>query len=350
MRAFVVLIAAAIALGSESWPIERPAAPLAGFSFSPIASQWAGRDAIGDLTELLSATNPDLVRLPIYWDDVQPTPDTMDFSTIDSLLAVVARHNEHAPNPTRVVLTVGARNFIYPELHAPAWAGPREQPHLAEVQSGPVYRDYFETSITRYRASPLLHAWQVENEPLDSVVNEFTGDDDITPEQLAWEMSAVHRLDPNHIAVTTTYNGVNTSVDLLELLAPGLVRHMGTVGHPEATLQAGDALGLDLYIDGPSVPLRGVTSVALRSEWKQQTVAFWAARAHSLGKPMWLAEMQAQPWDESGLLTPRDLVKSAADYREEPLQVVLLWGSETWLDDPEWMSAAVEAMNILRSK
>ncbi len=291
-----MLIVAAVALGSESWPGSTPPPPLAGFSFSPITSQDAHRDPAQDLARLLDATNPDLVRLPIYWELVQPTPRTLDFSSVDSLLEVVARHNATAERQTRVVLTIGARNFLYPELHQPAWAGERSQP------------------------------------------------------QLAWEMAEVHRLDPGHKAVTTTYNGMNTTVDLLELLAPQLVTHMGTVGHPEAALQVGDALGLDVYIDGPSVPLRDLTSVDLRSKWKQQTVRFWADRAHAMGKDVWLAEMQAQPWDSSGTFAPEDLVESAIDYRQEPLQVVLMWGVETWLNDPAWMAAGARALDILQAQ
>jgi hypothetical protein len=40
---------------------------------------------------------------------------------------------------------------------------------------------------------------------------------------------------------------------------------------------------------------------------------------------------------------------SAADYRQEPAQVVLLWGVETWLRDLAWMAAANHAMTILRT-
>ena len=344
-----MLVLAALALGSESWPSARPDAPLVGFSFSPLASEWSGHDPRADLSTLLDATNPDLVRLPIYWDDVQPTPETLDFSSVDGLLATVERHNAVAPRPTRVVLTVGARNFLYPELHMPAWASPRQEPNLESIQSGSVYRSYFATSIKRYRGSPLLYAWQIENEPFDYVINDWTGDDRISIDELTWEMSEVHRLDRGHQAVSTTYNGLNTAVDLLELWAPQLVYHMGTVGHPEAALELGDALGLDLYVDGPSVPLRAVAGVSLRSQWKEQTVAFWADRAHSMGKSMWLAEMQAQPWDTSGAFTPADVVESAVDYRQVPLQVVLLWGAEIWLDQPAWLDAAVKAMEILRA-
>ena len=340
---------AALALGSEAWVQPAPPAPLAGFSFSPITSVEAGREPAADLGRLLDATQPDVVRLPIYWDLVEPEPDDLDFSSVDSLLDVVAQHDESAEIETEVILTVGARNFLYPELHEPAWAGARGQPSLDEAQSGAAYRDYFEQSIERYRASPLLYAWQVENEPLDDVGGELAGEDRISAEQLGWEMNEVHTLDPRHQAVTTTYNGLNTAVDMLELWAPQLVTHAGTVGHPQATLKLGDALGLDVYIDGPSVPLRNVTSTDLRLQWKQQTIAFWAARARAAGKSVWLTEVQAQPWDARGTFAPADLVATAGAYRQASVGVVLLWGVETWLAQPAWMSAGARSIGILRA-
>jgi hypothetical protein len=59
--------------------------------------------------------------------------------------------------------------------------------------------------------------------------------------------------------------------------------------------------------------------------------------------------MQAQPWANSGAFAPSDLVDSAVDYRQERLQVVLMWGVDTWLEDPAWLAAASQAMGILRS-
>ncbi len=352
MKKLILLVGAALLLGSEAWQQPVPPAPLAGFSFSPLISQWAHRDPQADLGLLLDATNPDLVRLPIYWESVEPTPDQLDFSQIDTLLAVVARHNQSAPNPTRVVLTVGARNFLYPELHEPAWAGPRWQPFLNNMQAAPAYRAYFDSSITRYRDSPLVYAWQVENEPLDYVGNAFTGDDQIKVAQLSWEIGEVHRLDPGHKALTTTFDGWNVAVDMLQLYAKPALQLLGGYpsGHPEEALEAGDALGLDMYLDGPSTPLR-FTTTDLRAAWKEESLDFWIARAGSMGKDVWVSEMQAQPWaDLSGNFNEDDLLASAAGYRQEHLQVVLMWGVETWLQDAAWLAAATRAMAILRSR
>ncbi len=350
MRGLVCLAALALLLGSEAWPAARPAAPLVGFSYSPLTSLALNHAPAQDLAVLLDATDPDLVRLPIYWESVEPAPDSLDFSSIDDLMAVVEEHNQVASRPTQVVLTIGARNFLYPELHEPAWAAPRGQPHLNEVQSEAAYRAYFDGSLMRYRSSPLLYAWQVENEPLDYVGNSITGDDEVKVAQLSWEVDEVHQLDPGRTVVLTSFDGWNSTIDMVHVYAPPLLALVGAYpsGHPGEMLAAGDALGLDLYVDAPSTPLK-FTSPDLRSVWKQQALNFWAGQAKGQGKQLWLAEMQAQPWNGSSGFAPANLVVSAADYRQEPLNVVLLWGVETWLQDPAWMAAAQHAMAIMRS-
>jgi hypothetical protein len=344
----LILLAFAALLGSEAPPAAHPAPPLVGFSYSPALSASIDHDPVTDLSELLEETEPDLVRLPVYWDSTQPSPDRLDFSSVDELLGAIEVHNESASRQTEVVLTIGARNFLYPELHSPAWSGLREQPQLAEAQAGAAYRHYFESSIERYRSSPLLYAWQVENEPFDLVPNALTGPDQITEDQLGWEIDEVHLLDPGHRAVTTSYDGWSVGVDWLQLHAPGLLSDFPN-GHPAAALEVGDALGLDIYVDGPTIPVR-FASVSLRTSWKADAIAFWADQAARQNKSVWLAEMQAQPWGGAlaGGFTPDDLIASATAYRQDNLEVVLLWGVETWLQDPAWMRAAVRAIDIFR--
>jgi len=338
-------------LGGEAPSAPPPPPPLVGFSYSPIISTFLNRDPNADLFTLLTRTNPDLVRLPVYWDLTERSPGILDFTVTDELLGVVADHNRVSSRPTRVILTIGARNFLFPELHSPAWAGPRQQPELGLAQEGSDYRAYFDATLVRYRASPLLYAWQIENEPYDYVVNELTGGDQIAPEQMAWEISEAHRLDSSHRAVTTTFDGWNVMVDWLQTnlvaVLDGLRGYPS--GHPAVALQSGDALGLDVYVDGPSTPFRFAT-VALRTSWKAEAIRYWSELAKSQGKQAWLTEMQAQPWaSDPGDFTTDELLVTARIYRNTPLQVVLLWGVETWLAEPAWMDAAAQAMGILRT-
>ena len=72
--------------------------PLAGFSFSPKLMRWAGYQPLPSLRLLLQQTQPDLVRLPIYWDSVAPNPGSMDFSESDELLDTVAQYNSARPS------------------------------------------------------------------------------------------------------------------------------------------------------------------------------------------------------------------------------------------------------------
>src|ERR671922_877622 len=96
MRPVILFVIAALLLGSESVP-HHTAAPLVGFSYSPLISIWDGRDPHTDLRRLLDATEPDLVRLPIYWELVQPSPRApLDFSSVDSLLDDVATYNRQS--------------------------------------------------------------------------------------------------------------------------------------------------------------------------------------------------------------------------------------------------------------
>jgi len=65
-----------------------------------------------------------------------------------------------------------------------------------------------------------------------------------------------------------------------------------------------------------------------------KAIGLWADRAKAQGKDLWLAEVQAQPWNGTSGFQPANLLASAVSYRQEPVQVVLLWGVETWLRDP----------------
>src|ERR1051325_8137522 len=167
-KRLLVFVLAALFLGSEVVPQHTPP-PLVGFSYRPLIARQANRNPQEDLRRLLDATNADLVRLPIYWELVQATPDgPLDFSSVDSLLDVVSAYNYETGRHARVALTVGARNFLFPELHQPAWVSDRSQPAIGEAQAGAAYRKYFETSITHYPSSPPLYTWPGGDERVDS--------------------------------------------------------------------------------------------------------------------------------------------------------------------------------------
>src|SRR5207302_6474897 len=126
MRLRPLAIIAPLLLVTANFPAPPASAvpPLVGFSFSPNVLP-AGENAAASLARLLAQLNPDLVRLPVYWDQVELSPGRFDFQAVDRLLQVVAKHDSGRHHRlARVVLVVGARNIGYPEVYVPSWLAP----------------------------------------------------------------------------------------------------------------------------------------------------------------------------------------------------------------------------------
>jgi hypothetical protein len=330
-----------------------PGPPLVGFSFSPFSvPRLLNETPTAALQTLVDNLQPDLVRLPIYWSQVQPWPDGFDFSSTDALLAIIRKHNRHLRRPTRVVFTVGARNLGYPEVYLPGWLARAEGSNLRKIVATPAYATYLRTVVDHYAELPELYAWQVENEPLDSVTTNIDHAPALSTTAVDNEIDVVRASDRSHPIVVTTFNSSHIRLDKeghsplawLYRLLPG----PKAVGHPGDTLQMGDALGLDVYVVTPSTPL-AQDPAEERIAWKSDTIIYWSTQARLANKQLWITEMQGIPWLGAPGFTSQDLMDSASAYRDRGASVVLLWGVESWLFNSEWMNAGRQAMNTLRS-
>lgn len=321
----------------------RGAVPMVGFSFSDRAARAEGVDPAVGLRTLLRRLQPDLVRLPVYWDEVEPQQGVFDFSGVHSLLAEVA----NSPR-TKVALVVGIRNLGYPEVYAPAWAG--YSGSVPELMRSPAYLDYLGTVFAHYRSSRLLYAWQVENEPLDQT-NSSLGLVAEPYDALSDVISDVRAADPAHPVVVTSYDSASVALDKQASSRWSWVWSRLPIpqpaGHPLPALTLGDALGLDVYVVTPSTPLSQAGTLE-RIAWKQQAVGYWSEVAAKEGKKLWITEMQGAPWLDVSGFTTADLLASARAYAGFGEQVVLLWGVEWWLESAEWMAAGGKAFAVLR--
>jgi hypothetical protein len=326
--------------------------PLVGFSFLPARATDGGYQPTKALATLLRKLHPDLVRIPIYWSSVAPSPDRLDFSSVDQLLATVAAANAR-PHATRtqVILVAGVRNLAWPEVHLPAWVETGTTLDLGQITSSLSYLNYLKGSFKQFAGSPLLYAWQVENEPLDNT-NEALGMVSLDDTTVADEVALLKSIDPVHRAIVTTYNSASVSLDLeatslfswLFALLPG----PKPVGHPQPALLLGDILGLDVYVATPSTPLEEA-SVTERIGWKAATLTYWANEGLMNGKEVWVTEMQGSTWDGEPNFSPEDLLESAQQYSGTGVSAVLLWGVEDWLSSPAWMMAGQSAFQTLRN-
>ena len=325
--------------------------PLVGFSFSPVAVP-PGIDPEQALATLLSALQPDLIRLPIYWSTVAPTPTSLDYTEFDRLIAIIKAHNStKGSRHTQVVLVVGARNLVYPEVHLPDWLDTRTVHTLDKLLKTASYRNYLDTTYRRYASLSVLRAWQVENEPLDNAsLNQLTNGA-IPASTIRSEVDLLRSIDLVHEVVITTFNSSHVSLDA-RASSPlaWLYAHLPgakPAGHPAQALTMGDTLGLDLYVVTDSTPLDVVTP-STRIAWKEETLDYWQSQAQSHGRALWITEMQASPWIGTTGFTLDDLLSSALAYRGHGVSAYLLWGVEDWLASPTWMETGITAIGLLR--
>ena len=326
--------------------------PLVGFSFSP-ASLTNGSDPDLALAELLRTLQPDLVRLPVYWSTVAPTATTLDYTEVDGLIKTVQAHNaQKGSRRTDVVLVVGARNLVYPEVHLPAWLDTKNVHKLETLLKTTGYRRYLDTTFRRYASLPMLRAWQVENEPLDNAsVNQVTSGA-LPASMVRSEVDLLRSIDLVHEVVVTTFNSSHVTLDLRAASPLGwLYAHLPgakPAGHPSQALTVGDTLGLDLYVVTQATPLQ-TTSPSTRIAWKEESLDYWQSQASKHGRALWVTELQASPWFGTSGFTVSDLLSSALAYRGHGVSVYLLWGVEDWLNSPDWMQAGITSIKLLRS-
>lgn len=331
----------------------QPSHPLVGFTYVPESVAWLGLDPTTSLAQLVRRLHPDLVRIPVYWEDVAPSSGKLDFSSVDKLLATIEQANGRRHlGATKVILVVGARNLGWPEVHLPAWADSPSSLDLAAVTATPEYQAYLEQTFNHFARNRLLYAWQIENEPLDDT-NQQLGTVSLDGGLVRSEVSLLKSIDLGHQVVVTTYDSATLGLDMqatsslrwLFNLLPG----PKPVGHPAPALQLGDVLGLDVYVSTPSTNLADAT-VQERINWKATALAYWSGQAQESGKEVWITEMQSAPWEGyTDGFDQSDLIESARMYAGTGVGAVLFWGVENWLSSPDWMLAGEAAMATLRS-
>jgi hypothetical protein len=342
----LLLAVAALASTVSTTSASNVAKTQVGFSFSPAAATALGLDPITAYNQLLNDLHPDVVRIPIYWSDVQADPYHFTYTQSDSLFTATANFDAATGSKTKLIPVVGMRNMGYPELHTPVWADTTSAPNVITLADSSSYTNYISNVVNRYRNSPLISMWQLENEPLDDVNSWSEGPVALDEEDLSAERALIQNTDPGRQVLITTYDSASANLDregLQELEQPSLVYPY--VGHPDQALRIGDALGLDLYVATDSTDLTDA-SVASRIGWKTTALDLWKDRARQAGKQLWVTELQASPWPGVAGFTPGDVVRSALAYRDVGLSGVLMWGVETWLVDPAWMTAGKQAMQI----
>lgn len=165
-----------------------------GVSFIPDYAQSLGLDPQQTMDALIGIGVKQF-RLVSYWSDIEQAPGQYDFSQLDWQFKKAEQ--AHA----KVILTVGLRQPRWPECHVPGWVN-TNQP---EGKWQPQLEAFMQKVVERYKNSPSLDSYQLENEYF------LLGFGTCTPyaqgrDRLVSEYNLVKQLDPSHPIIVSRSN------------------------------------------------------------------------------------------------------------------------------------------------
>lgn len=176
------------------WYMQKHAAePLkVGTTFVPRYARYYGLDPKETMQAMIDEVGFKRFRLVSYWDDIEKTQGIYDFEELDWQF----RMAEEAG--AEVNLSIGLRQPRWPECHMPKWA--MEMP---KDQWYPRLKDFMGAVIERYKDSPVLKTYQLENEFFMTIFGECT---DFDRQRLIDEYNFVKATDPSKPVIITRSN------------------------------------------------------------------------------------------------------------------------------------------------
>lgn len=276
-----------------------------GMSFNTPYARELGLDWQQTYDAIIDELGVRKLRLAAHWPMVEPADDQWNFEELDYQV----RKAEEVG--ATVVFAVGRRLPRWPECHIPGWITEKSQ---ADAQTEQL--EYMTKVIERYKDSPAIIYWQVENEPFLSVFA-FEHCGPLDEAFFAREIALVRELDSTR---------------------PILVTDSGNLGTWAGAFRHGDAFGTSVYVYFWNPELGQFRTVL--PPWfyraKERVMKLWYG-----DRPTFLIELSAEPW----LIEPvvnvplsvqysrmnvdkfNDILEYAKNTRYEEQY---LWGAEWW--------------------
>lgn len=297
-----------------------------GVSFIPDYAQSLGVEPQPAMDGLLDIGVKHF-RLVSYWSDAEQTPGHYDFSQLDWQFRKAEAH--HA----KITLSLGLRQPRWPECHIPDWAAKEPQ-----KQWQPQLERYVRTVVDRYKHSPALDSYQIENEYFlkgFGICETIPGSMD--RQRLIAEYNLVRRADSRHkIIINRSNNALGWQV-----------------GQPQP-----DEFGISVYKRVWNTVVHRYAEYPFPA-WYYGFVAGW--QKIMTGRDMVIHELQAEAWAPNGKslqeislaeqnksLNARRLEDRFGYGEATGMREIYLWGSEYWyyrlvvLHDPSLWNVARE--------
>ncbi len=170
-----------------------------GATFIPNYARYYDLDPQETLDAIINDLGIKRLRLVSYWSDIERDRGVYNFDELDWQMKMAEE------NGVEVSLALGLRQPRWPECHMPTWA--QEMPGQSWYQP---LEDFIQTVVERYRTSPALHSYQLENE---FFLKAFGICYDFNRDRLVSEYNLVKRLDPHTpMVVSMSNNAIGTPI------------------------------------------------------------------------------------------------------------------------------------------
>lgn len=289
-----------------------------GVNFSGRHAENLGLDWKETYLALLDDLGVKRVKLNTQWDRLEPKQDIFDFENLDWQV------KEAEERGVKILLIVGMKTSRWPECHIPEWASTFSREKQQEE-----IKELLTAVVGRYKTSPAVWGWQVENEPLFPY-GECPWKD---KEFLKTEVALVKSLDPGR---------------------PVVVSDSGEWSLWFEVAKIGDVVGTTLYRKVWFDELNLYTPYPLPP-------VFYHRKAKLVGKlfgkKVINIELQAEPWgpgllydlpleEQEKTMNP-DRFRNVIEYAKKTgLGEFYFWGAEWWFwlkethnDDAIWNEA-----------
>lgn len=125
-----------------------------GVNFSQKHSQSLGLDWKENYLALLDDLKVKNIKLAAHWDLIEPQENQFNFQDLDWQLEKAEEKG------AKIILAIGMKTPRWPECHIPEWAKNKSK----QEQQKEILK-MLENIVLRYKDSPTIKYWQVENEP-----------------------------------------------------------------------------------------------------------------------------------------------------------------------------------------
>lgn len=307
-----------------------------GTTFVPNYARYLGVDPQETYRAIINDLGVDRIRLVSYWKDIEPVQGTYNFEELDWQFRIAEEHG------TKISLALGMRQPRWPECHEPTWI----DASLPRSEWQPALENFITAVVDRYKDSPVLDSYQLENEYFLSVFGECKNFD---RQRLVEEYDLVKRLDSDTKIIVSRSNNWT--------IASGF-----PVGDPRA-----DEFGVSMY--------KRVWDKTLTKRYYEYPIPSWfystlAGGGKILtGKDLMVHELQAEAWAPDGLeikdapidelyksMSPDILADRFKYATDTGMRTIDTWGAEWWYqmkvnrNSPELWNTAKTEFEYWRNK